>query len=443
MEYKKEYGFVETPEYLVNRMLDLLDIGQFKNDNKKWLDTGCGKGVFSYNLVKRFLNRKKEELVTMDELTKNSFNIDLVEINKVFEEDLQLGFQNVYIEDYLNFSKNDYDYVIGNPPYNYNGLKKVPTNKNMTKKDDGKTLWINFLYKSIEILKPGGILCYIIPNIWMKNNHLVYKYLINFKIEKIVPFTNTESNKLFNGNCQTPTCIIILRKVQGDGKMCIYDKLTKDFEYYDSKFRYHLPLQGVYIVSKMNEYVDKYGSIIDNIRKTNVVSKRIKLNSCKSSEYSYKNIETCLLNNAEPYLKFNYSNRPCSYHGVKKLILAHKMYGFPYMDLKGEYGISKRDNYVLIDLNDDDSYLKVQKFFTTGLGLFLMETTRYRMKYLEKYMFDFVPNIINMKDYPNTDDSIIILKYFGIDLLDDSDKKMVMMRQSLRKYLDVRYGNFL
>jgi hypothetical protein len=125
------------------------------------------------------------------------------------------------------------------------------------------------------------------------------------------------------------------------------------------------------------------------------------------------------------------------------MILAHKMYGFPYMDLKGEYGISKRDNYVLIDLDDDNSYIKIQKFFTTGLGLFLMETTRYRMKYLEKYMFDFVPNILNMKDYPNTIDSISILKYFGIDLLDDSDKKMVTMRQSLRKYFDERYGNFL
>ena len=32
-----------------------------------------------------------------------------------------------------------------------------------------------------------------------------------------------------------------------------------------------------------------------------------------------------------------------------KLILTHKMYGFPFYDISGIYGISARDNYVLLE----------------------------------------------------------------------------------------------
>ena len=61
-------------------------------------------------------------------------------------------------DDFINYNFNNYiikefDYIIGNPPFNCNGMKKVHTNNNVKKKNDGKTIWIDFLKKSISILK--------------------------------------------------------------------------------------------------------------------------------------------------------------------------------------------------------------------------------------------------------------------------------------------------
>jgi len=414
MDYKSTFGLVETPENFVCRMIDLIDDEIFENKDNRWLDAGAGRGIFSFCLTRKLskLEEHKKE---------NTSQIDLIEINEEFRCDLESNFENVFIQDYLNFSNGKYDVIIGNPPYNRNGLKKVPTNRTLNKKEDGQTLWINFLYKSLEILKPGGTLCYVIPSIWMKNNHIVYRELLKYKIEKIIPYSNTESNKIFSGNCQTPTCILVLKKEQGDGCMNIYDKIKKDFILYDSKFSRHLPLVGIDIVSIMYNLCEKYGSISKYVKKTNVISKKISVSGEKTQIYKFKNIETCLLNKTEPYLKINYSNHACPFYGEKKIVLSHKMYGFPYMDHDGEFGVSKRDNYVISGLKNKEDYKVVFDMLSSNIVFFLMDTTRYRMKYLEKYVFDFIPDILTMRDEGYSDVRIT----FDVNFinLNDSDNE--------------------
>jgi hypothetical protein len=77
--------------------------------------------------------------------------------------------------------------------------------------------------------------------------------------------------------------------------------------------------------------------------------------------------------------------------------MAHKMYGFPYIDEDGKYGISNRDNYVIIGKNMDEMR-KIQLGLNNKLMLFVMTTTRYRMKYLEKYAFYYMPDFSNMNN---------------------------------------------
>ena len=72
---------------------------------------------------------------------------------------------NIINDDFINYNFDNYsvkefDYIIGNPPFNCNGMKKVPTNNNVKKKNDGKTIWIDFLKKSISILKKRRIIKY-------------------------------------------------------------------------------------------------------------------------------------------------------------------------------------------------------------------------------------------------------------------------------------------
>ena len=281
MNYIEKHGIVETPKVLVEKMLDLIDEKLFKDPNVRWLDTGAGAGIFASCVI----NRLGEE---------NADRVDLIEVNDELKEELYKKFKNVYIEDYLNFDRAKYEVIIGNPPYNRNNLKKVPTNRKNSKPDDGQTLWMNFLYKSIELLKPGGTLCYIIPSIWMKNNHIVYKDLIKYDIKYVIPYNSSESNKIFSGNCHMSTSILVLEKNPGTGIVNIYDKIKKDFVIYDTKFCRHLPLIGVNLVKYMYELCDKYGSISSYIKKSNVISKKIMVSKEKTENYKFKNVETCL-----------------------------------------------------------------------------------------------------------------------------------------------------
>ena len=88
------------------------------------------------------------------------------------------------------------------------------------------------------------------------------------------------------------------------------------------------------------------------------------------------------------------------------------MYGFPYYDKNGIYGISNRDNYVILGY-DNDEFIRIQQFLNTNLIMYLYETTRYRMKYLEKYVFEFLPNILNIPDFPYEINNETINLFFG------------------------------
>ena len=52
----------------------------------------------------------------------------------------------------------------------------------------------------------------------------------------------------------------------------------------------------------------------------------------------------------------------------------------------------------------------------------MFEATRYRMKYLERYAFEFIPDITKLEDFPEEITDETIANYF---MLDDVDIKNV------------------
>ena len=144
------------------------------------------------------------------------------------------------------------------------------------------------------------------------------------------------------------------------------------------------------------------------------------LSTTQTKETPYPNITTCLQNKCgtkkdnTPNMIINYSNNRLIGANRPKLILAHKMYGLPYLDISGEFGISNRDNYIIYKDNISD-LIKLQKFLSTKTVLKVFDSTRYRMKYLEKYAFELLPDISKLPDFPEEINDHTVSAYFQLN----------------------------
>tara|TARA_Y100000389_G_scaffold45802_1_gene40675 strand:+ start:72 stop:1466 length:1395 start_codon:yes stop_codon:yes gene_type:complete len=421
-EMKLLYGEIFTPFSLIEKMFSLFPSEVFSNPDKKWLDSGAGTGFFSMFLYKKLDRGLKKQFprarIRHNHIIKNM--IYMVEIRDENIAKLKTVFgkhANIYHQNFLSdFHFPMFDYVIGNPPYNSNGMKKVPTNKLKKKKQDGQTIWLDFIKRAISLLKQNGRLLYIVPSLWMKpDKAMAYDYITQFKLHKICCLTNTETNKYFNREAQTPTCYFTLEKTDTDYQVLLYDNQRDKFINHKIENKGAIPLFAASVIQKLIKYVDKVGTIY--IIKTNMPKKKSLFSQKPLKCYNYKNIKTCILNKLAPELVINYSNVKQAYADQPKLVLAHKMYGFPYVDELGEFGISNRDNYVIVERNVEE--LKIlREFFSTKTALYIFEATRYRMKYLEKYAFEFIPDVTRLHDFPKVINDTTIAEYFGFDEID-------------------------
>lgn len=422
---KSIYGEVRTDFKLIEKMFELLPKHLFQNHNLTWCDPCCGNGYFSiflYFLLSKHFTEIKEPKKRHYHILKR---LTMIELNPIHIPVLKNIFgekSNINQKNFLETTEK-YDIIIGNPPFNSQGLKKVPTKKKISKKKDGKTAWIPFLKHAIDCLHPNGYLLFITPSIWMKEDHSCFQYITRHKIHRLHTMTSTETNRIFHKQAQTPTCYFLLQKkspnMKNINRILIYEEYLSKYTNYIISNK-SIPLEAISIFNKLTPFVEKYGyikAIKTSIRPSYT---SFKLNDQQTDEYPFPNISTCRLNKKSPYLIIKYSNKELVYYKQPKLVLAHKMYGFPYLDKTGEYGICNRDNYIIF--GDLSNLLQLQQFLSTTFSMNLFEGTRYRMKYLERYVFSHIPNICNIPDFPQIINNQTISDYFG---LNDMERKMI------------------
>ena len=411
---KQLYGEVNTPFKLVEEMLAIIPKAKFKDPNLKWLDAGTGKGNFAIMLYFKLMEGLHGIIINLEE-RKNHIIKNMIYMFEIQDENRKrlreiFGQEANIYGDFLSKTPIPLmDIVIGNPPFNVNGKIKSPTCE-QEKKNDGITVWTDFVVKAINILKNDtGILCFFIPSIWLKPDKKgIYDLLLQYKIEWLNCFNNTETNKIFGGNAQTPSCYFLLTKKETNGFTTIKDR--EKYVFYKVIKDKPIPIFGQEICKKFQKRNENCIEVI----KTNMPPTAVNISAILSPHVNYPNVTTCKLNGTEPELVINYSNKKLKYAGIPKLILAHKMYGFPYLDKDGKYGISNRDNYIIIKDKEED-LIKLQKFLSTKTALYLFECTRYRMKYLEKYAFELIPDITKLKNFPVDINDETIAEYFELD----------------------------
>jgi adenine-specific DNA-methyltransferase len=152
---KEPISFVETPEEIADLMIKL--ITNRKSDLV--LDTGCGRGIF------------------LRKLLENEFtNITGIEFNKDLFHYCKANFRNIALfnADFLIWNApHRYDLIIGNPPYaHYNSLPaKIQEEVYQITKTRESDIYYAFIMKSIDLLKNGGELIYIVPYGFFYNTH--------------------------------------------------------------------------------------------------------------------------------------------------------------------------------------------------------------------------------------------------------------------------------
>lgn len=404
-ERKIKYGEVITPHSFVRTMIEMIPSDILCNPNMLWVDPACGPGAFPcvlYHTLMKTLASSVPDISMRKQYIQEKM-LYLNELNQEHREKLSTMFPKTRInfEDFLLIRTipridNQRVCIIGNPPYNARGLIKPPTGKATSKKQDGSAVWKPFIVRALDLMQYGDLLLFIVPSLWMRKDRAkIYSTILRYKIHSVRCFTNTETNRIFRGHAQTPTSIFLLEKIPNDFVVSLYNSHIssyKPFTYYEGE---PIPLCGSSIISKLKPFVYKYNNV--GVSKTNMPLARIQLQDVCDATFAYPNVHTChLCEKVTPTLIIKYSNEPCKYYGTKKLILAHKMYGFPYFDNTGHYGISNRDNYVVTGDYTDEQYKILQHYLSSKLVMFVFETTRYRMKYLEKYAFEFIPNILHI-----------------------------------------------
>ncbi|WP_141266811.1 TaqI-like C-terminal specificity domain-containing protein [Thermodesulfovibrio sp. Kuro-1] len=169
---KKDYGIFFTPEWLVDFMVNLIDIDKLSSkEDISILEPACGLAQFLFGI-----KRNHSSLFERAKLIGIEINQEV--INYLVSFDISSKIELIK-EDYLLWETDtSFDLIIGNPPYGIPSLSEHYTIKVEPEiKKKYKTLyetWYGkynvygaFIEKSIKLLTPEGQLIFIVPATFM------------------------------------------------------------------------------------------------------------------------------------------------------------------------------------------------------------------------------------------------------------------------------------
>jgi hypothetical protein len=346
-EEKDKFGEVFTPAALINEMLDKLPPGVWSDPTKKWLDPANGIGNFPMIVYKRLMEKLPDKYdkdgVKYSDKSKHILKnmLYMCEINKknvaisrrIFGSEQDA---NICCCDFLNeeekwkkqFGIEQFDIIIGNPPFQKEQEGKREGGFG------GRTLWDQFIVKSLELLKPNGYLTFINPPPWRKPEHELYKLMTqDNQLLYLHIFNKKQGQQLFDVS-QRVDLYVIEKKTKYKNTIII-DELGKTNDFDLSKWSF-LPNYEYNSIKKiMNSEENKDNVIYD---RTIYGTDKKNMNSTKTSEYKFPVVHSI----TQEGMVFWYTNDKSKGHfGVPKVLLNFNENQYPVNDFEGKYGMSQ------------------------------------------------------------------------------------------------------
>jgi adenine-specific DNA-methyltransferase len=229
----KSLGLFFTPDNIIDLMVEIS-----KFTGGKVLEPACGLGQFLSRLAERLVLNKPGNVnlsacllgVEMQSEIANKVNEYVYSYLLSKSIKGNYGEIPVLIENYLlsNLTP-DFDLIIGNPPYGIMGQHRhysIPVTKSLKEKYKrmfrtwhGKyNIYGVFIEKSVNLLKKGGKLVYIIPATWMILDE--FKYLREFLAYNGKVVVYYLGSKVFKS---AQVCTVILELRKGDKGLELWD----------------------------------------------------------------------------------------------------------------------------------------------------------------------------------------------------------------------------
>lgn len=446
---KDKYGEVLTPPFLVQQMLhDLKNNAGGHDLSLSQINTvfepGAGKGVFFDVLVNQnnsFSHHENFKYI-LNEIN-HEHSQDLQNVCQHYEEHTEIILQNCLELIDVDSCHADWfgncDLVIGNLPFNCHSKKFIPSLAKNNKHDKSVTqsksitLWTKITHFCFEhLLKPGGYFYCIIPCIWLKPDRggIYDLFTWNHSIIMLKTFDCKTANNMFDYNCQTPMCYVLVQKTnsnhgsdnggvnQTERQFKLYDHINNKYFDFTLTPGNCIPTHFIESFISHSQYLKQrqISSCYQHIRKISTLHPEclagqiVRFSKGGLEDYNgnqhddeekeklYKIITGSLFEKKTNRLTLNgfVSTVPCLYYGRPKLILPHKRLAKFFKDYDGTYSCFGRDMYVF--LCDNKQQIDELYDFLNGsviVNQMIENGFTIRMNFIEKYVFQYIPWIFD------------------------------------------------
>lgn len=233
------YTPLKSAQFMARILVDNYLSPDFKPDSDfAILDPASGAGVFLDTIYSELRKRNISPAAIASSLYAVDRDQDALDLTqKVIS--IKSGLDNIPNDHFCNadFLLDDsgnhirkYDLIIGNPPYisYYSRESQVDTSeyKSKLKNRYGKTAggslntFLHFIIRGIELLKDGGVLCFIIPDklLWNRRYEVTRDYILNNASPMMII---KAGENVFKG-ATVGSVIILLKKGRESESDCIY-----------------------------------------------------------------------------------------------------------------------------------------------------------------------------------------------------------------------------